>query len=110
MSLTQLGASKSSIPLPFGRNEGVALGARKFASFQTLQKVTQHAIPFLPVGTACEMTLLAVDLEVSSIHSRSLQFRHHLGRDARGKQFVGARQHVEHFRADLREVLLGVVM
>src|SRR5260370_34591020 len=80
------------------------------ASLEALQKIAQHAIPLLPVRAARAMTLVAVDLEVISIDARRLQFRHHIGRDTRRKQLVGARQHVEHLRANLREVLLGVVM
>src|SRR5712675_807330 len=79
-------------------------------SFETLKERAQNAIPFIPVGAARKMTLVAVDLEVSRIDSRGLQFRHHLGRDTRRKQFVGARQHVENLRTNPREVLLGVVM
>src|SRR5260221_11781232 len=80
------------------------------ASLQTPQKIAQHAIPLLPIDAACEMTLVAVDFEVGSIDARRLQFRHYVGCDTWREQLVGARQHVEHLRPDLREILLGVVM
>src|SRR5882762_6996132 len=79
-------------------------------SFETLKERVQNASPFIPVGAAREMTLVAVDLEVSRIDSRSLQFRHHLARETRRKQFVGARHHVENLRTNPPEVLLSVVM
>src|ERR1700678_2508020 len=79
-------------------------------SLETLQKITQHAIPLIPVGSAGEMALVAVDLEVGGIDARRLQLRHHRGSDARRKQLVGARQDVEQLGPNLREVLLGVVM
>src|ERR1700691_2410548 len=79
-------------------------------SLETLQKVTQHAIPLLPVGAARQMTRVTVDLEVGGIDACRFQFRHHRARDTRRKQLVGARQDVEHLRANLREVLLGVIM